>query len=53
MSQMRDFPYGYVPPPLQMNDVRQNSRANMAEPIAIPNLDDLKEQERIRKESAK
>ena len=36
-----------------MNDVRQNSRENTANPITISNLDDPKEQEKIRKESSK
>ena len=48
---MRGFPYGYAPPPVRMNEVGQNSRANMVDPIAIPDLDDPKEQEKIRKES--
>ena len=34
-----------------MNEVGQNSRANMADPIAVPDIDDPKEQEKIRKES--
>ena len=34
-----------------MHELGQNSRANMADPIAVPDLDDLREQERIRKES--
>ena len=50
MPQMGDFPYDYAPPPVQMNEVGQNSRANMADLIAIPDLDDPKEQENIRKE---
>ena len=52
MPQIGGFPYDYAPPPIQMNEVRQNSRANMAESIAIPDLEDPKEQEQIRKESA-
>ena len=44
--------YGYAPPSTQVNEVGQNSRANMANPIAVPDLDDLKEQEKIRKESS-
>ena len=48
---MRGFSYDYAPLLVQMNEVGQNSRANMAYPIAIPDLDDLKEQEKIRKES--
>ena len=35
-----------------MNEVGQNSGANTADPITIPDLDDLKEQEKIRKESS-
>ena len=48
---MGGFPYGYAPPPTQTYEVGQNSGANMADPIMIPDLDDPKEQERIRKES--
>ena len=43
MPQMGGFSYGYAPLSVQMNEIGQNSRANMANPIAIPNLDDLKE----------
>ena len=42
---------GYTPPPTQTHEVGQNSRANTADPITIPNLDDSKEQKNIRKES--
>ena len=52
MQQARGFPYGYAPPLMPVNEVGQNSEANMADPIAVPNLDDLKEQEKIRKESS-
>ena len=48
MPQMGGFPYGYLP---QTNEVGQNSGANMANPIAVSDLDDPKEQEKIRKES--
>ena len=34
-----------------MNEMGQKLRANIVDPIVIPNLDDPKEQERIRKES--
>ena len=36
-----------------MNEVGQNSGENTADPITIPDLDDPKEQEKIRKESSK
>ena len=52
MQQAEGFPYGYVHPPLRTNEVEQNSGANMADPIAVPDLDDPKEQEKIRKESS-
>ena len=48
---MGRFPYGYVPPSTQTNEVGQNSRANMADPIVVSDLDDPKEQKKIRKES--
>ena len=51
MPQMGGFPYGYVPPPTQTYEVGQNSEANTADPITIPNLDDPKEQEKLRKKS--
>ena len=35
-----------------MNEVGQNSRKNTADPITIPDLDNPKEQEKIRKESS-
>ena len=47
---MGGFSYGYAPPPTWVNELGQNSEANMADPIAVPDLDDLREQERIRKE---
>ena len=50
IPQMGGFSYGYVPPPIQVNDMGQNSRANVADPITIPDLDDPKERKRIRKE---
>ena len=51
MQQAGGFPYGYAPPPTRVNEVGQNSRENTADPITIPNLDDPKEQEKLRKES--
>ena len=51
MQQVGGFPYGYAPPPTQTHEVGQNSRANTAIPITILDLDDPKEQEKIRKES--
>ena len=52
MQQAEGFPYGYAPPPTWVNEVGQNSGANTADPITIPDLDDPKEQEKIRKESS-
>ena len=49
MPQMRGFLYGYRPFLAQTNEVGQNSKANMADPIAVSDLDDLKK--KIRKES--
>ena len=43
MQQVGGFPYNYVPPPTRVNEVGQNSGANMADPTAVPDLDDLKE----------
>ena len=51
IPQMGGFSYGYVPPPIQVNDMGQNSRANTTDPITIPDLDDPKEMERIKKKS--
>ena len=51
MPQMGGFPYGYAPPPTQTHEVGQNSGANTTNPITISDLDDTKEQEKIRKES--
>ena len=50
MPQMGGFPYDYAPPSTQTHEVGQNSRANMVDPIAVSDLDDPKEQEKIRKE---
>ena len=52
MQQAGGFPYVYAPLPMRVNEVGQNSGANMADPIAVLNLDDPKEQEKIRKESS-
>ena len=49
----RGFLYGYAPPPAWVNEMGQNSGENTADPITIPDLDDPKEQEKIRKESSK
>ena len=49
MQQVGRFSYDYVPPPTRVNEVGQNSGANMADPIAVPDLDDPKEQEKMRK----
>ena len=43
MQQARGFPYGYAPPSTRVNEVGQNSKANEADPIMVPNLDDPKE----------
>ena len=53
MQQAGGFPYGYAPPPTRVNEVGQNSEQNMTEPITVSDLDDLKEQEKLRKESSK
>ena len=47
---MGGFQYGYEPPPTQTHEVGQNFGANTDDPITIPDLDDSKEQEKIRKE---
>ena len=52
MQQTKEFSYGYAPPPTRVNEVGQNSRQNMAEPITVPDLDDPREQEKLRKESS-
>ena len=52
MQQAGEFPYGYAPPPAWVNEVGQNSRANAADSIMVPNLDDLKEHEKLRRESS-
>ena len=51
MPQMGGFSYNYEPPPTQTHEVGQNSGANTTDPITILDLDDPKEQEKIRKES--
>ena len=51
MSQMGGFSYGYAPPSTQTHEVGQNSGANTTDSITILDLDDPKEQEKIRKES--
>ena len=43
MQQVGGFPYGYALPPTQVNEVGQNSRQNMVEPITVSDLDDSKE----------
>ena len=52
MQQAGGFPYNYAPPPTHVNEVGQNSGANEADPIMVPNLDDPKEQEKLRRESS-
>ena len=51
MPQMGRFPYGYAPPSTQTHEEGQNSGANTVDLKMIPDLDDPKEQEKIRKES--
>ena len=48
---MRGFSYDYAPPLTQTHKVGQNSRANTTDRITIPDLDDPKEQEKLKKES--
>ena len=43
MQQAEGFPYGYALPLTRVNEVGQNSRQNMAEPITVSDLDDPKE----------
>ena len=52
MQQAGGFPYGYAPLPTRVNETGQNSGQNMAEPITVPDLDDPKEQEKLRRESS-
>ena len=52
MQQAGGFPYSYAPPPTRINETGQNSGQNMAEPITVPDLDDPKEQEKLRRESS-
>ena len=52
MQQVGGFPYGYAPPPTWVNKMGQNLGQNMAEPITVPDLDDPREQEKLRKESS-
>ena len=51
MPQMGGFSYGYAPPPTQTHELGQNSGANTEDPITISDLDDPKEQEKLRNES--
>ena len=52
MQQAKGFPYGYAPPLKRVNEVGQNSGQNMVESITVSDLDDSKEQEKLRKESS-
>ena len=52
MQQAGGFSYGYAPPPTRVNEGGQNSGANEADPIMVPNLDDPSEQKKLRKESS-
>ena len=52
MQQAEGFPYGYAPPPTRVNEVGQNSGQNMAESITVSDLDNPKEQEKLRRESS-
>ena len=51
MQQAGGFSYGCAPLLTQVNEVGQNSEANMTDLIAVPDLDEPKEQEKMRKES--
>ena len=51
MQQAKGFQYGYVPPPVRVNETGQSSGGNAANLIEIPNLDDLSIIEKIRWES--
>ena len=53
MQQAGGFSYSYTPPPMRVNEIGQNSGENTVDPITILDLDDLKEQEKIEKESSK
>ena len=50
MQQAGGFSYGYAPPSTRVNEVGQNSGENTVDSITIPDLDDPKEQEKIRKD---
>ena len=52
MQQAGEFPYGYASPPAWVNEVGQNSGTNAADPIMVSDLDDPKEQEKLRKDSS-
>ena len=52
MQQAGGFPYGYAHPPTRVNEMGQNSGQNTAEPIMVPDLDDPREQEKLRKKSS-
>ena len=52
MQQAGGFPYAYAPPPTRVNKGGQNSGTNEADPIMVPNLDDPREQEKLRGESS-
>ena len=52
MQQAGEFPYGYAPPPTRVNETGQNLGQNMAEPITVLDLDDPKEQEKLRREAS-
>ena len=50
IQQAGGFPNGYAPPPTWVNEMGQNSGQNMTEPITVPDLNDPKEQEKLRRE---
>ena len=52
MQQAGGFPYNYAPPPTRVNEAGQNFRANKADPIMVSNLDNPREQEKLRRESS-
>ena len=51
MPQMGGLLYGYAPPSTQTHEVGQNSEADTTDPITFSDLDDPKEQKKIRKKS--
>ena len=52
MQQVGGFPYAYAPPPTRVNEGGQNSGTNEVDPIMVSNLDDPREQEKLRGEAS-